>query len=203
MATPPLKLPTLPSGIAIVNPETGAPTVTFQQWWFEVANSIEYSVNGIALALEAAGIALAAADVALDAADEAQTAADNAQTSTNTLSDEQSLAQSGCENPSVPPLLSADSTGQIIISTHDRRYGNGTVVSVTGDTLATAYVNPDAVYVFYSDPSRAGGAVTYQTSLDPTDAVQTGSIHSVGVVTVPAAGLNQGQYVTPPGVLLP
>lgn len=203
MATPPLKLPTLPSGMAIVDPKTGAPNIVFMQWWFQTATAIEYSINGIADALAAAGIALDAAEVALAAAETAQTAADNAQTATDDLYSSQSLVQSGIENVVTPPLLQADNLGNITISDHDRRYGDGTVVSVTGDSLATAYVSGDAVYVFYDDAARAGGAVTYQTSLDSADAVQSGDRHSVGAVTIPAAGSNDGNYVTPPGIVSP
>jgi hypothetical protein len=205
MAVPPLKLPTLPSGQPIVDPKTGAPTNTFQIWIQQFANSIEYSINGIAAALEAAGIALDAAEVALDAADEAQTAADNAQDATDGISASQSLVQSGIppESIATPPLIQAADTGDITISDHDRLYGNGTSVAVDGDTFASGFTSGDIVYVYYFDPARAGGAVSYQASLNSNDAVQTGDTHSIGSVEVPAAGTQDGNYVLPPGVVQP
>jgi hypothetical protein len=202
MATPPLKLPTLPSGMAIVDPKTGAPNIVFMQWWFQTASAIEYSINGIADALAAAGIALDAAEVALEAAEVAQGAADDAQQATDDLYSSQSLVQSGIEN-FTPPLLSAADTGDVTIANHDRRYGDGTIVAVTGATVATGYMSGDVAYIFYDDASRAGGAVTYQYSLDSADAVQSGDRHSVGAVTIPAAGTNDGNFVMPPGIVQP
>jgi len=52
---------------------------------------------------------------------------------------------------------------------------------VTGLSYSTTY------YIYYLDASRAGGAVTYQASTDPADAVQSGNVHSAGAVETPAA----------------
>lgn len=201
-----LKLPKLPSGFRIIESASGAATNTFQIWFQRFADAIENSINGIAAALVAAGIALDAAAAANAAAAAANAAASAAQGSTDAQALANSLTSSGIINVATPPLLSADSTGTITVSTHDRLYGDSTLnptVTVTGGAFATAFVNPDVVYVYYSDPSRAGGAVTYLTSLDPADAVQTGDIHSVGAVQIPAAGSNDGNFVQPPGIVIP
>jgi hypothetical protein len=197
-----INVPPLSSGEAIVDPKTGAPTQAFQIWWQNAYQNIADAINGIAAALEAAGIALDAAEVALAAAETAQNAADDAQAATNGLTAEQSLVNSGIEN-FTPPLLSAADTGDVTIANHDRRYGNGDVVSVAGDTVATGYAAGDVAYIFYDDPTRAGGAVTYQFSLDSADAVQGGDRHSVGAVAIPAAGTEDGNFVRPPGVVSP
>lgn len=209
MAVPPLKLPPLPSGQAIVDPKSGAPTNTYQIWWQQFSDSIEYSINGIAAALAAAGIALDAAEIAMDAADAAQLAADNAQTAADnanaavaSTNSAVSLANSGVVNEAGP--LEAISTGTVTIANHDRLYGDQTLnptVAVTGDTLSSGFSSGDIVYVYYLDPTRAGGAVSYLFSLDPADVVQAGSTHSVGVVEIPAGPTATGIYVRPSGVI--
>lgn len=152
----------------------------------------------------AVAAALAAAAAANTAADNAQEAADDAAAATAAQRTENSLVNSGVIDITTPPLISADSAGSITISNHKRKYGDPTLnptVSVTGGVLATAFVAGDNVYVYYDDASRAGGAVTYQTSLNSANAVQGGNRHSVGAVTIPGAGTDDGTYVPPPGVI--
>ncbi len=80
----------------------------------------------------------------------------------------------------------ANTTGTITIAAHTRVYADGTSVAVDGGTI-TGLTADDLYYVFYSDPTRVGGAVVYQSSLTATDAAQIGGIHSVGSVTIPDA----------------
>ena len=170
-----LKLPRLQAGFQIVNKD-GTPTATFIQWWQSNADAIESSINGIALALDAAGIALDAADVALaaadsaqSAADHAQSAADDAQAATTATAAETSIVNSYIANFTAP-LISVDSTGLVTIANHDRVYGDSTLnptVSVTGGNLPTGAASGSVVRVYYDDPTRTGGAVTYQFTVDP------------------------------------
>jgi hypothetical protein len=196
---PIFKLPTLPSGFRLVSEKTGAATNSFQIWWQQFARRIEDSINGIEAALVAAGIAL-------DAAAAANAAAANAQSVADSTSSETSLVNS---YPSgfTPPLVSADALGNVTIANHQRVYGDSTLnptVSVTGATIPTTGVAGDAVRVYYSDPSRAGGAVTYLYTVDPAaPPVQGGNTHSVGAVTIPGAGTNPGNPVQPPGYANP
>lgn len=199
----PLKLPRLPSGFRILNPD-GTPTNTFQIWFQQYSSAIESSVNGIAAALAAAGIALDAAAVALDAAAAANTAADNAQAGVEQQAADASLSASGVINETA--FFEAAISGNITVPGHDRLYGNPTLnptVAVTGDTLSTAYVAGDIVYVYYVDPTRAGGAVTYLTSTDPEDANQVGDVHSIGSVGIPSVGTQTGSLVRPRGIPTP
>lgn len=149
----------------------------------------------------------ALADQAQASADAAQASADAAQAAADQSTSETSIVNSYPTNPTVPPLISADNTGSVTISTHDRVYGDPTLnptVSVTGGLIATGGSNPDVIRVYYSDPARAGGAVTYQFTVDPADPpVQGGSIHVVGAVTIPAAGTQSGNGVRPPGYVEP
>lgn len=173
-----LKLPRFLRNLSIVD-EKGTPTVAFHQWWESVLKQIENSVNAIQDALQAAGIAQAAAEAAQDAADIATGAANNAtQTAKLTASGVTGLSLTATD-------AGADAT--ISVSSHTRVYGDGTSVSVNGANLAgLAYST--TYYVYYDDPSFAGGTVSYQFTTSQATAAQTGVRHLVGGVTTPAAG---------------
>lgn len=163
----------------------------FQIWWQQVVEAIETQEAAQDDAIAAIAAAQAAADAANAAADAANDAAES-------ITAENSLANSFVEN-FTPPLVSSDNAGLVTIANHDRHYADGTVVAVTGDTLATGEASGTVVYIFYAQPSRAGGVVTYQYSLDEADAAQLGDTHNVGAVEVPAAGTASGGYPRPPG----
>jgi hypothetical protein len=182
--------------------EKGYPTTEFQLFWQKTVDAIEASFDGIEGALAAAGIALDAADAANTAAAVATGAAVLAQDAADATMAETSIVNSFISNFTAP-IISAASTGIVTVATHDRVYGDSTLnptVSVTGNTVATGQVNPALVRIFYDDPSRAGGVVTYQFTVDPATApVQSGHRHSVGAVVIPAAGSSNGGYIRPPG----
>lgn len=175
------------------------PHPQFILFWQQFCNTIEQipGLEQLIADAEAAAIAAqAAADAAQVSADSAQTAADDVSTATS------------LENSWIigftPPLISADSAGNVTIANHQRQYAGEplpTPVAVTGGVLATAFVNPDVVRVYYDQASRAGGVVTYQTTLDPNVAAQSGDRHSVGAVEIPAAGSQDGDPVRPPGYI--
>jgi hypothetical protein len=163
----------------------------FQFWWQQIAEAIEANELRQDEAIAAIEAAQAAADNANAAAAAANEAAEEITAGT-------ALSTSFVEN-FTPPVVSADNTGLVTIANHDRHYGDGTIVAVTGDTLATGEASPTRVHIYYSDPSRAGGAVTYQYSTDEADAAQIGDVHNVGAVEIPAAGTQSGGYARPPG----
>lgn len=123
---------------------------------------------------------------ALSAAAAAQTAADEAGAIA-----EASAYESALQTSTIDPIsvLTADPT-TITVAAHNRLYGDGTVVAVAGDTLATLGAAGDADYVYYDDPTRAGGAVTYVVTA--TQPIQTGDRHVVGAVIVPSVGTVDG-----------
>lgn len=198
-----LRLPRLTLGQKIVN-EDGTPTVAFQQYIQQFAVAIENTVNGIQQALDAAGIALDAAAVAQSAADNAASAAADATdaaagsaAATAANAREQALVNSYIEPGAV---LSATPT-MITVAAHTRMYADGTSKTVSGGTVAATGAG-DTDYVSYSDPTRAGGAVSYLASTSPP--VQTGDIHVVGAIAIPTTGTAEGGegprrpgYVTP------
>jgi hypothetical protein len=163
----------------------------FQFWWQQIAEAIEANEARQDEAIEAIQNAQAAADAANDAAEAANTAAEE-------ITSGSALSTSFVEN-FTPPVVSADNTGLVTIANHDRHYGDGTVVAVTGDTIATGAAPGIIVYIYYSDPTRAGGAVTYQYSTAEADAAQIGDVHNVGAVEIPAVGTQSGGYARPPG----
>ena len=145
-----------------------------------------------------AAAAAAAAQAASDAAANSQAAADASAAATAANAREASLQASYISPASV---LTATPT-TITIAPHDRIYpgaagGPATTVAVNGGSVA-ATLSGDVDYVFYSDPTRAGGSVTYQVSTTPP--VQTGNTHVVGAVMIPATGtVDGGQGPRRPG----
>ncbi|WBO21985.1 hypothetical protein [Sphingomonas abietis] len=98
---------------------------------------------------------------------------------------------------SFAPTAVIDSTGvasTVSISAHNRIYQDKTVAvnagSITGLALGTYYA------LFYDDPARAGGAVTYLASTDPDDALPATAAHPgrhyLGYITTPASGSTGG-----------
>jgi hypothetical protein len=196
----PLKLPRLPTNQRLVD-ENGFPTDVMQLWWQKVVEDVEASINGIALALDAAGIALDAADAAQTAADNADAAAAAAQGAADSTTESTALASSYVEGITVT-ATDAGANATITISAHDRIYiyDPPTPIAVFGGSI-TGLAYSTLYYVYYDQPSRAGGSVTYQTTINNTDVAQINNRHSVAQVTTPAAAAppNNGGGVRPPG----
>lgn len=82
-------------------------------------------------------------------------------------------------------VLTASNDGNITIAAHTRVYGDGSSVAVNGGSLS-GFSAGDYVSVYYDDPARSGGAVTY---MGTTSAVaQAGARHSVGQIAIPQSG---------------
>lgn len=199
-----LKLPRLQRTVALVD-SNGFPTVAFHRWWQSVAESLEQAVSDIETNVTAIEAALAAADIALDAAATAQaaataadTAASNAQTAANATASEASLNNSYVTGLTLSGS-DAGTSAAISISAHTRVYGDGTSVSVNSGNL-TGLAYSTQYYIYYVQPSRAGGAVAYASTTLQATAAQTGDTHLVGSVTTPAAAAapTTGKYLLPP-----
>lgn len=97
----------------------------------------------------------------------------------------------------------ADGTATITIINHNRVYADAakTTVAVQGGTLTGLQPNSQ-YYIYYDDAARAGGAVTYQVTMDNTVSAQTGIRHSLGGVATADADVTDtqdGGGVSPPG----
>ncbi|MHA0333654.1 Hint domain-containing protein [Sphingomonas aquatilis] len=96
----------------------------------------------------------------------------------------------------------ADGTAKITIAAHTRRYADKDVAVAGG--VINALTNATYYDIFYDDPSRAGGAVTYAATTNPPDGRLSAAHparHYVGFVTTAAAGGQStgGGGATPPG----
>lgn len=186
-----LRLPRFDRSIPIVN-DNKTPTLPFHQWWDRCLKKIEEAINGIQAALLAAGIALDAAEVAQAAADAANAAAES-------VGEVSKLSGSGVTGMTFT-ASDVGSNVTVTVSAHTRAYSDGTSVAVNGGSIA-ALAYSTTYYVYYNDPTFAGGAVTYLSTTVQTDAIQTGDRHLVGQVTTPAAGQpdKPGLQPQPPG----
>lgn len=183
----PLRIPTLDQRSPIVDKD-GRATTEFLRKFNDALKRIVELLNQIA-ALPEIQEQLANLDETVAAAQEAieaaQQAADAATQQTEAQKREAAIQSSYIDPASV---LTADPT-TITIAAHTRFYGDGTSAPVNGGMIA-ASAPSDVDFVFYDDPDRDGGAVTYQLSTTPP--VQTGDRHVVGAVTIPAAGTQDG-----------
>lgn len=194
---------------AIVEQVTGKPTRAFLVFWDTVCRQIERQEASQDAAIAAIAAAQAAAEAANAAAATAQTAAataDAAATAAQTTADQVDFAASLNTSYTTDLTITATDAGadaSVDVSAHTRVYGNGTSVSVdagsvTGLSYSTAY------WIYYDDPTRAGGAVTYLASALDLLAFASGANpdrHFVGAVQTPAAAApdTTGVPIRPPG----
>jgi hypothetical protein len=180
MAVTPIKLPRLPANQKLINAD-GTPTLVYSRWWQSVVQQVEQAINGIIALPEIQ----AAIDEAQAAADAANAAAADAADATVANAKEAALVNSYLDPSSV---LTA-STTTITVAGHIRHYADGTTATITGGTVAATAMG-DTDYVSYSDPTRAGGAVTFIVSTAPP--TQTGNTHVIGAVIIPSTGTAAG-----------
>jgi len=179
----------------------------FERYWDEAMSEIERSLNQllelpeIQRAIDAANLA---AQNANEAAMTAQGAAETAQGAADATAKETSLVNSYVSDFTAPLLLAAPD-GTVTVALHKRVYGDSNLnptVTVQGGSLVTTPTAGATVRIYYDDPERDGGSVTYAFTVDPAPPpVQGGNRHSVGVATIPAAGQppSDGDYIKPPG----
>ena len=145
-----------------------------------------------------------AVTAAQEAADAAQIAADQAQAAADEVGEQSGIASSWVKNLT----MEAENDGadcSVTISAHTRVYGDGTEVAVNAGGFS-GIPHDTIVRVYYDDPDRAGGAVTYQWTSDIDVAAQAGDRHSVGAVVTPRAAEIIpiiGTPVNPPGYAIP
>lgn len=192
MATP-IKIPDFQQSRAIVDKE-GRPFAEFLRGINTAFRVLVNNANATNQALAAAGIATSAATVAMAAAAAAQSATLQAMNAT-------ALANSYVQGLTIT-ASDAGASASIVISNHNRVYATmpPTSVAVTGATL-TGKAYSSLFFLYYDQPTRSGGPVSFIASLVSTDVAQVGDRHSVGQILTPAAlGLpRDGAGVAPPG----
>lgn len=209
-------LPRLQSSVPIVDlDQNGTPSYAFHVWWDQFATKLEGILTDLSVAIAdiataqatantaiadaaaAAAQALAASTAALSAA----TAALAAQNAADLVKRDDSISTSWTSPGAILSATDAGSDVTLDIASHVRKYSDSSSVSVTGSSIGgLAYST--LYYVYYDQPSRAGGAVTYHADTDPNvaKANSVGGRHECGIILTPAAlaGPTDGGY-TPPG----
>lgn len=174
---------------AIVD-SAGRPTPEFLR---NINNGLDL-LNYLAEIQAVADAAQLAADNANAAAAAAQGAADNSASAT-------ALANSFPTGITIS-AFDAGANASITISMHDRVYATEpqTTVSVNAGSV-TGLAYDTVYYIYYDQPSRAGGAVTYLATTNANTVAQINNRHSVGRVKTPLGGGGpvDGGGVSPPG----
>lgn len=200
MAKPFVRIATIQQSQPIVDKE-GRPAPWLIRALNDAFSNLAEAINRIAEIPAIKAELEAAVQEAKDAAQAAQTAADNAQSAGDAQAKEASLVTSYVS--ATVPTPTADDAGDVTIAPHDRVYGDPTIdptVSVDGGLVATGESPGSIVRIYYVDPERDGGAVTYQFTVDPDPPpVQGNDVHSVGAVQIPTTGTSEGKVIRPPG----
>lgn len=168
----------------------------FQVWWQLAKSAIDANiedlqsqVTAIAAAQAAAAAAQASANAAQTTATTANTNAAAAQSTANTVKRDDSITASYPAPGTVLSASDAGSSATISVAAHTRVYGDISSVSVSaGSVTGLAYLTD--YYVYYDDPTRAGGAVTYHADTNANHALpnKAAGRHFVGKITTPASG---------------
>lgn len=207
------KLPRIPGTIALVDPSTGRVTTEFQRWWQTTMEAIEGQesnqqalLDALITAQASADAAAAAAAAADAAAATAATAAAAAQTSADSVTSDTNISNSYVIGVAIAGH-DAGASATVNISAHSRLYGDGTTVAVNSGSVTTLAYST-SYYIYYDDPSRAGGAVTYHVTTSIGSAAQSGvnpNRHYVGAVVTPAAlaADTAGVGAAPPAIIFP
>jgi hypothetical protein len=159
----------------------------FQRLWQETVEKIERAfeyVNSVNTTQQATLDALTAAQALAASAKQQAEATDS------------SIALVNSKTNPIDGLLTATSDGVITISAHTRDYADGASVSVNAGSVTNT---GPFVRVYYMDAARTGGTVTYLATTE--EITQTGNVHIIGGVTIPALGdpPSEGTGTTPPG----
>ncbi|MES2902928.1 MAG: hypothetical protein V4696_01965, partial [Pseudomonadota bacterium] len=177
------RLPRLPRNVAIIDPRTGYPTIIFQRWMQNFADTIETQEGTQDALLAAVVAAQAAADDAQTAADAAQAAAvaadaaaDTAQASADGANSVASLTNSGV-TPNPLSATDAGANATITIAAHTRIYGDGATLAIAGPSSLTGLAYSTLYYVYYDDATRADTTPTYASTTSVMTAAQTGDRH--------------------------
>lgn len=214
------KLPRIPGNIALVDPSSGRVTTEFQRWWQTTMEAIEgqesnqqalidalaTTVSAVTAAQASADAAAAAAAAADAAAATAATAAAAAQTSADSVTSDTNISNSYVIGVAIAGH-DAGASATVNISAHSRLYGDGATVAVNSGSVTTLAYST-SYYIYYDDPSRAGGAVTYHVTTSIGSAAQSGvnpNRHYVGAVVTPAAlaADTAGVGAAPPAIIFP
>lgn len=181
--------------VPIGSSEDGKTVIYLNNQWFLYFQADHNRVGGnpvdkVEVAAQVGVTATAAAATANTAAATAQAAADAAAAAGSGSSALQALVNSGVNNACTIGAFDAGTDATVTVSANTRYYGDGTSVAVNSGSVTGVAYGLDAALIYYDDPTRAGGAVTYLVTTDPLLATPTPAHqnrHYVGSVPTPAA----------------
>lgn len=197
-----LTLPSLSLSQRIVNTSSGLPDPAFAQSFNNTITMLVQSISNLDnVVTEMTGVStsLTSAQTAITTA---QTTATGAATQAAALAAQVSLANSFAI-PSTNLSATANTTAATVsIAATVRHYFDGSTAAVSAGSIGNLALST-TYWVYYSDPSHAGGAVTYQASTTASDAAQLNGVHCVGkIVTPTASSTSTGAGWGGPGVPL-
>lgn len=183
------------AGKPIVDPNTGAPTSEHIRQLNDNLRNFRVAISQLAQQADDLEASLVAAGIAL-------TTAEAVRAELDAKIENDDLINSYTDPVSVLTAVDAgDGTATITVANHNRVYGDGTSVAVTGTSLTGASLST-LYYVVYYDEFRTGGAVTYTLTTNPALAGQSNHQHLIGDITTPSSGGGGtgGGGVAPPRV---
>lgn len=159
----------------------GYPTLPFHIWWQEFVKNQNNTNDELSSQISAI------------------TGLDSSVTEALSAADDSILVSSGTIGASIT-ATDAGTTATISISAHTRVYGNGSAVSVSSGAVAGLSFST-TYYIYYDQPTRVGGPVSYQATTSKITAVQVNDRHFIGQITTPANGAadTSGTTPDPPG----
>ena len=179
-------------------PFVGFTQEQFQIWWQQIAEAIEEQIGAQQTAIDA----LAAAVAAQASADAAASDAADAQNTADTAKRDDAISASWTSPGAVLSASDAGSNATITIAAHTRKYGDGTQLNVSGDTITNRNYST-TYYVYYNDANRSDTTPNYQSTTNPNTAAPNAGAgrHFVGKIVTPASGggATSGGTVPPGG----
>lgn len=159
-------------------PPVQPPWPSFQVWWQQVLGQLKGTLDAQQTALDALAAAVAA-----------QTTADAAQAAADTVNRNDSISTSWTAPGDILTASDAGTDATITVADHVRHYTDATSISVTGGSI-TGLAYSTTYYVYYDQPDRSGGVVTYNASEDANVGLANAVVgrHYCGTVDTPAAG---------------
>ena len=183
-------------------PFVGFTQEQFQIWWQQIAEAIEAHTATQDQLIADLATAVADIQAALDAANAAAADAADAQSTADTAKRDDAISASWTSPGAVLSASDAGSNATITIAAHTRKYGDGTQLSVSGDTITNRNYST-TYYVYYNDANRSDTTPNYQSTTNPNTAAPNAGAgrHFVGKIVTPASGggATSGGTVPPGG----
>ena len=165
------------------------PTTAFHIWWDTFAKQLETILNDQADQLAAITALQTEQASQLASITALQTDMLDRITEIEAVQRNDAISSSWTSPGGILTASDAGASATITIANHTRKYGDSTSVAVTGSSI-TGLAYSTTYQVYYDDSARTGGAVTFNATTNPNNALHNSSVgrHYCGEITTPAAG---------------